>query len=139
MVVSFIPGPNGMVRNFHIIGNGSIFDENEQVITQGFFNGGVLDGPTVGYVTKYSTDSINIRSGTYARGLEDGQIYEYVFPKTDWLTFKAGIQGVSVTKYTHMFSNGVWKSTSATEIKQAKGKFAYNAKGNMIAFSFTSI
>lgn len=135
MAITFIPGEGGVVRNFRIVGNGSICDENKQIITQGTFVKGLLEGQ--GIVTNYSSEDINIREGTYTAGKENGQIYEYVFPKSEWEAFASPALGaVPATKYTHQFSNGTWVSTSATDSVQINGNATFNARGFMVAFSF---
>lgn len=140
MVVSFIRVEGqGHIENFRMVGYGAIYDENALNFKQGFFQNGNLTGPPPGQVTDYSTDSVSIRNGVYTNGVPNGQIYEYVFPKISWSTFVAGQQAVSATKYTQLFSNGVWQSNSATESKQLTGQFTINDKGYIVGFTFTEV
>lgn len=141
MVVTFIPNTEkgGHFRNFQIVGEGSTFDENNGIFIQGFFERGKLNVQDVGTVTKYLGDAVSIRQGSYRNGMEDGKIYEYVFAKSEWQTFIDGKVSVSTEKYTQLFNNGIYVSTSATETKQIIGKFTINAKGYIVGFEFSEL
>jgi hypothetical protein len=140
MVVSFVPGVGGMLKNFKLIGNGSVFDSNKKIFQQNNFDSaGLLSGENC-LTVNYAADPVFIRVGNYVAGVENGTISEYVFPQSSWSKFLSGTDdGVTSTKYTQVFSNGVWQSTSATATINITSTNTRDANNNISSFSFVEL
>lgn len=137
MPVTLVPDEGSMIRNFQIVDAGSIFDSTTKIITQGTFFKGRLNGENC-IVTKYASEDVSIRKGTYSGGLENGDIFEYVFVQSEWeKLFDAS--GINVTRYTHVFVHGNWHSTIETTTKQITGVRKFNDKQYLVGFTFTEV
>jgi hypothetical protein len=138
--LTLVPDKGSFVKAFQIVDTGSIFDENKFIFTQGVFSSGKLNCPN-GQVTNYSRASVSIRQGEYILGKENGNIVEYVFPKTDWDAFVDDTTpSISSTRYTHTFNNGSWVSTiDTTPGINIKATVAKNVANRFCAFSFAEV
>jgi hypothetical protein len=137
MAITMIPDEGSTIKNFQIYESGSVFDSTAKTIKQGSFLSGKLSGANCTTVN-YSLPLITIRRGDFTAGKEDGAILEYVFDQANWDALFSDV-GISVTRYTHIFSSGVWQLTSATETKVIKGTRTVNAKSILVAFSFSEV
>jgi hypothetical protein len=98
-----------------LIGEGQYINENDYLMEKGTFNqDGNLDAVECEVINYSDPANVSVRLGTYSDGKENGTIIEYVFAKSAWENFMIN-SSVSSTKYTHLFSNGVWESTSNTQ------------------------
>lgn len=138
MPVTLVPAEGSVIKNFQIVDTGGIFDGNTKIITQGVFLKGKLNGLEC-TVTKYGGDDISIRHGAYEAGREHGDIFEYVFVQALWEGLFVADSNISVTRYTQIFTDGVWQSTSATETKQITGTRTYNTKGYLVGFTYVEV
>lgn len=136
MPITFIPKNGGYWKNGTLQGGGVIIDTNNSIIKKGTFNRGKLNGNNCLKVDYSGATLVNIRVGIYANDKENGQVYEYVFAKSLWDDFLNLEEGVDSTRYTQIFNNGVWVSTSETvNNKKVKGSFVYvNSKLNDFTF-----
>lgn len=138
MPVTLVPDEGSIIKNFQIVNSGSIFDGNEKIITQGTFLKGKLNGDNC-ILTRYGGEDISIRKGTFSNGLENGNIFEYVFLQAEWEKLFVNNSHISVTRYTHVFANGVWHSTSATATVTITGTRVFNDKHYLVGFTFSEI
>lgn len=141
MTVTFIPSPGSVFRNFQIVTDGSIFDDVTCLFKQGTWQSGKLNGANCTLTNYIDITNVNIRVGVFTSGKENGAIYEYIFPKSDWLTFIATpVGGIDSTRYTRIYTNGILTSTSETITgKKIQGTITYNSAGNINGFSFIEI
>jgi hypothetical protein len=103
----------GFWKNGRLVGQGAYLNYNECIFRQGNFSNGLINDIN-GIIINYSSSSyVNIRTGAFTNGAENGTILEYVFPKSMWDSFYAG-NNITSTRYTHTFSNGSWVSTTDT-------------------------
>ena len=139
MPIVWLPRNGGYVKNMKMTGEGFFINEKESLVMDGTFKDGILDGE--GMVVKYADNLINIRRGSYSNGKENGAVYEYVFPKTLWREFLDKEEGIdSATRYTHVFQNGAWKSTSETTVKKITGFLTkHDEKNHFISFSLVEL
>ena len=143
MTITWVPRNGGYWRNGHLVGEGDLIDETNEIICKGIFNAlGQLDDPD-GEVIDYSDSSnVTIRKGPFSNGSEDGTIIEYVFAKGQWVAFQNNPNGASSTRYSHTFSGGVYQSTEATDNNvDVKGNSSTTGSkfGNRTSFTFAEV
>jgi hypothetical protein len=138
MAITMVPAAGSVIKNFQIVDTGGIYDDNLKVIKQGKFLSGKLNGPDC-VVTSYGGSEINIRKGAFSAGVENGSIFEYVFVQSDWELLFGANSSISVTRYSHVFANGVWQSTSATNTVKITGTRTFNTKGYLVGFTFMEV
>lgn len=135
--VVIIPDNGSHSSNFQIVGSGSYLDGNVCVFSQGPFTSGRLNGNGC-TLTNFSIDPVNIRVGSYVSGSPNGTILEYVFPLSEWDAFSTGT-ATTATRYTQVFSNGTWVSTSATDTITIQGTTTVNSRNFVNSFSFVEL
>lgn len=134
----------GYWKNGILIGKGQYINDHESIMKKGTFDeNGVLNSTDCEVINYSDTNNVSIRKGPFVNGKEHGEIFEYVFTKSDWEDFKTRANGINSTKYTQLFSNGVWQSTTATvnnkRIKGTAGKSKSNPRSTLdmvTSFSF---
>ena len=140
MPTTYIPDAGSIVKNFQIITKGGIFDSTACIFRQGTWNAGKLNGPDCTITNYADSTSVNIRTGPYSNNSPNGTVSEYVFPKSSWSVFITNPDaGVDCTRYTQVFTNGVFDSTTETVDKKIKGLVTYNSKGYIIGFTFSEV
>lgn len=139
MPVTFIPINGGYWKNGALHGEGYIIDTNNYIIKKGEFDKGKLSGENCLKINYSNESLVNIRLGIYSNDKENGQVYEYVFSKSLWDDFLNLEQGVDSTRYTQIFNNGIWSSTSETvNNKKIKGSFDY-VNSKLVGFTFEEV
>lgn len=124
-------------KNGKLYGEGLIINEINCVFKKSTFDeNGRLNGSATVY--NYTNATVFIRVGTYADEKENGTISEYVFNRSLWPDLLAG-STITTTKYTHVFSAGIWQSTSNTQSKQISVDIIYNGVGNKIDINLNVI
>lgn len=139
MVVSIVPTNGSTIKNGVLLYSGGIYDTGHFIFRQGSWNSGSLDGASC-TKTDYSGSTVNIKTGPYSSGFENGNITEYDFPQTSWGTFITNpSSGVPATKYNQVYNNGILSSTTSTTPVNIKGNVTYDIKGYIIDFSYAEV
>ncbi len=139
MSITYIPKNGGYWKNGTLYGEGDIVDTNNSIIKSGFFDKGKLSGENCLKINYSSETLVNVRMGSYTNDKENGPVYEYVFSKSLWDDFLNLEEGINSTRYTQIFNNGVWSSTSETiNNKKIKGTFNYS-NSRLVGFTFEEV
>jgi hypothetical protein len=139
MVVSIVPTNGSTIRNGSLVNTGGIYDTGKSLFRQGSWVSGSLDGSSC-IKTDYSGNIVNIKTGPYSAGFENGNIIEYDFPKTSWVSFITNPPaGVAATKYAQVYENGILSSTTSTTPVNITGLVTYDAKGHIIDFFYSEV
>jgi hypothetical protein len=138
-MITIVPDSGSYIQNGQIRSSGGYYDSANSLFKQGTWRSGKLHGASC-KSTDYSGNMVDIRSGPYNIGKENGTITEYVFPKSSWLTFIASPPaGVAATKYVQVYTNGVLSSTTSTSSVNIKGDITYNVNGYINSFTFNEV
>ena len=115
MTITWKPtlGSGAYWKNGKCYGSGAIFNSTAHTIAKGTFDKSELNGNSCILVNYDDTVNVSIRFGQFVDNKENNDIIEYVFDKANWVTFQS--TGTMSTKYHHLFSNGVYQSTTSTD------------------------
>lgn len=137
MPFTWVPTVNqGYWQNGMLIGVGEALNEIDCILQKGTFNSkGQLNGNDCVSIDYSDASLVTIKKGTFSSGLEDGTIYEYVFPKSRWNTL-IGNGTIATTRYTRTYTDGVLTSTDQTQTNfNITGGFTYTDKFECCGFT----
>ena len=125
----------GYWQNGVLVGVGEVLNEIDCILQKGTFNSkGQLHGNNCIAIDYSDLSLVTIKKGTFSNGLENGTVYEYVFPKSRWATL-IGNGTISTTKYTRTYNLGALTATTQTQTNfNIAGGFAYTDKFESCGF-----